>query len=97
MAISPMAPAPRPEERHDAERRRRHCANVFNRQVVIFVKSVNRAIELNKLLCECNFPSICIHGRMQQEERLEHYKAFKSCNKRILVATDLAARGIDVE
>lgn len=68
----------------------------FN-QVVIFVKSVSRAVELNKLLVECNFPSIAMHGKMTQEERLEHYKAFKSCNKRILVATDLAARGIDVE
>lgn len=41
----------------------------FN-QVVIFVKSVSRAAELNKLLAECNFPSICIHSGMGQEERL---------------------------
>ena len=41
----------------------------FN-QVVIFVKSVSRAAELNKLLAECNFPSICIHSGMSQEERL---------------------------
>ncbi|WOL04979.1 hypothetical protein Cni_G13702 [Canna indica] len=33
----------------------------FN-QVAIFVKSVSRAIELDKLLVECNFPSICIHS-----------------------------------
>lgn len=39
-------------------------------QVVIFVKSVLRAKELNKLLVECNFPSICIHSAMKQEERL---------------------------
>ncbi|MBA0784996.1 hypothetical protein Gotri_027968 [Gossypium trilobum] len=44
----------------------------FN-QVVIFVKSVNRAAELNKLLVECNFPSICIHSGMSQEERFAHY------------------------
>lgn len=40
----------------------------FN-QVVIFVKSVSRAAELDKLLIECNFPSICIHSGMSQEER----------------------------
>lgn len=40
----------------------------FN-QVVIFVRSVNRASELNKILIECNFPSIAIHGNMKQEER----------------------------
>uniref|UniRef100_R7WAG9 RNA helicase n=1 Tax=Aegilops tauschii TaxID=37682 RepID=R7WAG9_AEGTA len=68
----------------------------FN-QVVIFVKSVSRAAELNKLLCECNFPSICIHSGMTQEERLTRYKNFKEGHKRILVATDLVGRGIDIE
>lgn len=38
-------------------------------QVVIFVKSVSRAKELNKLLVECNFPSICIHSAQKQDER----------------------------
>jgi ATP-dependent RNA helicase UAP56/SUB2 len=40
----------------------------FN-QVVIFVKSVARAIELDKLLVSCNFPSISIHSGLAQEER----------------------------
>ncbi|KAF9625567.1 hypothetical protein IFM89_024340 [Coptis chinensis] len=40
----------------------------FN-QVVIFVKSVSREAELNKLLTECNFPSTRIHSGMTQEER----------------------------
>jgi len=40
----------------------------FN-QVIIFVKSVNRAIALNQLLCEQNFPSIAIHRAMKQPER----------------------------
>ncbi|XP_062163932.1 DEAD-box ATP-dependent RNA helicase 15 [Alnus glutinosa] len=68
----------------------------FN-QVVIFVKSVGRAAELNKLLKECNFPSICIHSGMSQEERLTRYKGFKEGQSRILVATDLVGRGIDIE
>ncbi|KAL8495111.1 hypothetical protein ACS0TY_019324 [Phlomoides rotata] len=33
-------------------------------------KSDNRAAEINKLLVECNFPSICIHSGMSQEERV---------------------------
>lgn len=68
----------------------------FN-QVVIFVKSVARANELNKLLAECNFPSICIHSGMAQEERIARYKTFKDFNKRIMVATDIFGRGIDIE
>jgi len=68
----------------------------FN-QVCIFVKSVSRAQELNKLLVECNFPSICIHSGMPQEERIARYKSFKEFNKRIMVATDIFGRGIDIE
>lgn len=40
----------------------------FN-QVCIFVKSVQRATQLDALLQECNFPSICIHSGLQQAER----------------------------
>merc|ERR1712152_51912 len=38
-----------------------------------------------------------MHGRLRQEERLNRYKAFKEGQKRILVATDLIHRGIDIE
>jgi len=40
----------------------------FN-QLVIFVKSVSRATELNKLLVQCNFPSICIHSGLKKTRR----------------------------
>jgi ATP-dependent RNA helicase UAP56/SUB2 len=68
----------------------------FN-QVVIFVSKVARAKELSRLLEECMFPSICIHSAMKQEERIERFKQFKECQKRILVTTDLFGRGIDIE
>merc|ERR1719335_115156 len=68
----------------------------FN-QVVIFVKSVQRAIALDKLLVECNFPSIAIHSGLNQEERITRYKSFKEFQKRIMVSTDLFGRGIDIE
>jgi ATP-dependent RNA helicase UAP56/SUB2 len=68
----------------------------FN-QVVIFVKSVRRCKELNKLLVECNFPSMCIYGGLAQEERLERYNKFKEYKSRILVSTDIFGRGVDFE
>lgn len=68
----------------------------FN-QVIIFVKSVPRCVALNDLLCEQNFPSIAIHRGMSQDERLAHYKQFKDFQKRILVATNLFGRGMDIE
>lgn len=68
----------------------------FN-QVVIFVKSIARAKLLNQLLNSCNFASTCIHSGMPQEERINIYQQFKDFSKRILVATDIFGRGIDVE
>ena len=40
----------------------------FN-QVIIFVKSTARATELDKILRECNFPSVAVHSGVSQEER----------------------------
>jgi len=68
----------------------------FN-QVVIFVKSVQRCIALAQLLNEQNFPAISIHRGMVQEERLSRYQQFKDFQKRILVATNLFGRGMDIE
>jgi len=68
----------------------------FN-QVVIFVKSVQRCVALSQLLIEQNFPAIAIHRGMTQEERLSRYQQFKDFQKRILVATNLFGRGMDIE
>lgn len=68
----------------------------FN-QVIIFVKSVSRAQALDDLLRECNFPSFAIHGGLQQQERIDRYQRFKNFERRIMVATDLFGRGIDIE
>ncbi|XP_037957518.1 ATP-dependent RNA helicase WM6-like [Teleopsis dalmanni] len=68
----------------------------FN-QVVIFVKSVQRCVALAQLLIEQNFPAIGIHRSMTQEDRLNRYQQFKDFQKRILVATNLFGRGMDIE
>ena len=68
----------------------------FN-QVIIFVKSTARADALNKLLIKSSFPSMCIHSGIQQSERISRFEQFRSFKKRIMVATDIFGRGIDVE
>lgn len=68
----------------------------FN-QVVIFVKSIQRCVALRALLQEQNFPAIAIHRAMAQEERLSKYQQFKDFQQRILVATNLFGRGMDIE
>jgi len=66
------------------------------KQVVIFVKTPKRAEVLAKLMRQVNFPAICIHSAMTQDERSKNFNAFRSGQERILVSTDLAGRGVDV-
>lgn len=68
----------------------------FN-QLVIFVRSVQRAIELNRILVASKFPSTTIHGGLSQPERIARFRAFKEIQKRIMVSTDIFGRGIDIE
>jgi len=68
----------------------------FN-QLVIFVKSVARAETLHRILAECSFPVTCLTSGMNQKERIETYQKFKEYHYRILVATNLVGRGIDIE
>lgn len=60
-------------------------------QVVIFVKSVQRAKTLNALLNECNFPSVCIYAGMPQDKRLDVYKNFKDNQVRGLLVVACAS------
>lgn len=66
-------------------------------QVVIFVSTKERAKTLDGILNQVGHPSIAIHGEMQQTERIKAFRQFKEFQRKILVTTDLFARGIDVE
>merc|ERR1711907_150541 len=68
----------------------------FN-QVIIFLKSVRRCEVLSQLLVEQMFPATAIHAGLKQDKRLERYEAFKKFEKRILCATDVFGRGMDIE
>lgn len=68
----------------------------FN-QCCIFVRTTQRAEALAKLLTGLNFPVTTVHSNIDQPERLKRYQGFKNMEKRIMVATDVMGRGIDIE
>jgi len=65
-------------------------------QGLIFCKTKSTADELHKELAEKNYLVGVIHGDLMQKERDKVMRAFKGNKIKILVATDLTARGIDV-
>ena len=66
-------------------------------QTIIYVNTIRRIEKLSQLLEEDNFPVVYIHGNMEQAERNIIMKQFRSGSSRILITTDLLARGIDIQ
>jgi ATP-dependent RNA helicase RhlE len=65
--------------------------------VLVFTRTKHRADRLAKFLVTSGLAAERIHGNRSQPQRTEALAGFKSGKYRILVATDIAARGIDVE
>lgn len=65
-------------------------------QAIIFCNTIRKLNWLEKELEKNNFTITCIHGQMSQEERNEVVKDFRSGKTRLLLTTDLLARGIDI-
>ena len=63
---------------------------------LVFVETKRGADELERYLVQEKYPAISIHGDKCQSEREEALKAFRNGRKPILVATAVAARGLDI-
>ncbi len=67
------------------------------RQVLVFTSSVYQADQVASKLSKNRFSSAAIHGKKSQGARSQALNDFKTGKVRVLVATDLLARGIDIE
>ncbi len=65
-------------------------------KTVIFTRTKRAAAKLVEELNDRGFNAAAVHGDLNQEQRERAMAAFKSGKKDILIATDVAARGIDV-
>ena len=66
-------------------------------QSIIYCNSTRRVDDLEEAMLEDNFPVKKIHGKMTNEERKKTNRDFKSGSCRVLITSDLFARGIDVQ
>lgn len=65
--------------------------------VLVFSKTKHGADKIARILCKAGIGSEAIHGNKSQNARQRALDNFKSGKIRVLIATDIAARGIDIQ
>jgi superfamily II DNA/RNA helicase len=66
-------------------------------QCIIYCNSVKRVIDLYEAMNEDSFPVCCIHSNMEKSEREKAFADFRSGICRVLISSNVTARGIDVQ
>jgi ATP-dependent RNA helicase RhlE len=74
-----------------------HLLNKDRRQTLIFCRTKHGSDRLCRHLSAGGFRAEAIHGNKSQNARMRSLQDFKTGRTRILVATDIAARGLDIE
>jgi len=64
---------------------------------ILFMRTKHHARKLAKQLTEAGVPAVDLHGNLSQPARDRNLAAFSSGDARVLVATDIAARGVHVD
>ena len=67
------------------------------KSAVIFCNKKNDINKVNTFLKKNNYKTVCLHGDMDQSSRTNSLEEFKNKTADILVASDVAARGIDIK
>ena len=66
-------------------------------QCIIYCNSVRRVINLHQRLHQDGFSVSCIHGEMDKLERTKSFNDFRIGHTRILISSNITARGIDIQ
>ncbi len=74
-----------------------HLAKTLNlRQALVFTRTKHMANNVAEALNEAGITAMAIHGNKSQPKRVQALSDFKTGRIRVLVATDIAARGLDI-
>jgi ATP-dependent RNA helicase DDX47/RRP3 len=64
--------------------------------VIVFTTTCNTCMKLALMLRNLGFGAIPLHGKLTQQKRLGALNKFKTGDRKILIATDVASRGLDI-
>ncbi len=65
-------------------------------KILVFVRTKVRAERVHEAMKRVNIKSLTMHGGKDQENRLEVMQQFKTGEVKLLIATDISARGVDI-
>lgn len=65
-------------------------------KIIIFTTTCNQSMKLALILRNLNFKAVNINGQLTQTQRLSALNKFKANERNILIATDVASRGLDI-
>ena len=66
-------------------------------QSIIYCNNVKRVADLTDAMVLKGYPACCIHSGMEKDKRDEAYTNFKAGKYRVLISSDVTARGIDIQ
>jgi len=66
-------------------------------RILVFVRTKVRAERVNEAMTRVGINALSIHGDRDQKERIDALKQFRDGKVKVLVATDVSARGIDID
>jgi superfamily II DNA/RNA helicase len=72
-------------------------ASVSMSQCIIYCNSVKRVSDLYDAMVTDSYPVCCLHSSMDRESRTESYNDFKKGKHRVLISSNVTARGIDIQ
>jgi len=84
------------EEQDKLDHMMRFLLTIEEGLILIFVETKRSCDYLEDVLCDKGFPACSIHGDKSQREREEALRAFKRGTTPVMVATDVASRGLDI-
>lgn len=72
-------------------------SNISVSQCIVYCNSIKRVIDLYNAMKEDDFPVTCIHSSMDKQDRDNAFNNFKSGAFRVLISSNVTARGIDIQ
>jgi len=85
------------DDRHKYSTLKNLFSHLSLTQCIIYCNSVKRVADLYEAMKEDEFPVCCIHSSMDKVARENAFNDFKSGNSRVLISSNVTARGIDIQ